>query len=96
MGKKFSKSRRVTRYYNKFWRLGILDNDLRRNYLIEKDRHFMVDLRLEQENKLARKQKLDKVFFGILKKEGLIKVMYIFSIFLVNTVYKKIRLSNDC
>ena len=92
IGKEISKNNSVAIYYNKFWRLGILDRDLCLDHIIENNTNFIIKPEIEAENKIARNKKLKVVFLEILNKKGFSKSFFILVIFIINSIFKKMRL----
>ena len=92
MGKKISKSGKTARYYNKYWRLGILDSDLVRcGYLIEENGDLVTVHRLENDLRVVRNKNFASVFHVILKKRGVCRMVYILALFMFNRVLNKFR-----
>jgi hypothetical protein len=92
IGKKISKTGKTAQYYNKYWRLGILDSDLVScGYLIESNGSLLTSHILEDDLRVVRNKNLASVFHEIMKKQGIFRMIYILALFMLSGVLNKYR-----
>jgi hypothetical protein len=92
IGKKVSKSRKTARYYNKYWRLGILDSDLLRyGYLTEQNGDLVTVQSIEDDLRVVRNKNFTSVLNMIIEKWGIFKMIHILVLYMFNQVLNKFR-----
>ena len=92
IGKKISKTGKTSQYFNKFWRLGVLDSDLvMGGYILEDCGSLSTINSLDDDLKILRNKNIKNILQLILQKYGTGKMVFILILFILNHVLNKFR-----
>lgn len=91
--KELSKSKKTAMYYNRFWRLGLLDHELS-SYAKIVDGKYVIQADLEVKLKLSRTQSLRQNLKCIKINKGMMRAIFILFLFVANSTFNWIK-SND-